>query len=206
MEALKLIRKTREYLDYIEEHVLNIQNAWSEIQVKCRDMRFVYDDFVYNWISMEVQRHDVSKLSPEEFVQYRRQFYPANDREKGCGFDEAWENHKYCNPHHWETWTKETYTNPYEWEVHCVHMVIDWTAMGYKFGDTAQKYYEANKDKINLPNYAENFIYEIFERIKNNEPGRHETTSDDTREKVSTCNPSCDFPRRKARTIADLRR
>jgi hypothetical protein len=54
---------------------------------------------------------------------------------------------------------------PIEWAVHCTHMVIDWMAMGYKFGDTAQQYYEANKDKIELPDYAVDFIYEIFKRL-----------------------------------------
>ena len=45
-------------------------------------------------------------------------------------------------------------------------MVIDWTAMGYKFGDTAQEYYEANKDKIVIKEIAlYNFMYEIFDKI-----------------------------------------
>jgi hypothetical protein len=44
-------------------------------------------------------------------------------------------------------------------------MVIDWMAMGYKFGDTAQQYYEKNKEKIKLPGYAVKFMYEIFNRI-----------------------------------------
>ena len=181
MQALELINKTREYLNYLEEHILYVQKAWADIQVKCRDMRFVYDDFVYNWIGMEVQQHDISKLGPEELVQYRRQFYPLSDREKGAGFDAAWEHHKRFNPHHWENWTKETYTDPFEWEVHCVHMVIDWTAMGYKFGDTAKEYYEKNKHKIDLPDYAEDFIYEIFKRLEGDDPGRHETTPGDLR-------------------------
>ena len=44
-------------------------------------------------------------------------------------------------------------------------MVLDWMAMGYKFGDTAQEYYEKNKDKIALPNIAIPFMYETFERL-----------------------------------------
>lgn len=56
-------------------------------------------------------------------------------------------------------------SDPYAWEVHCVHMVIDWMAMGYKFNDNAKIYYERNKDKIKLPEYAVVFIYEIFNRI-----------------------------------------
>ena len=56
--------------------------------------------------------------------------------------------------------------HPDDWEIDCVHMICDWMAMGYKFGDTARQYYESHKDKINLPEIAIPFIYEIFDRIE----------------------------------------
>ena len=165
MKTLDIIQKTREYLDYLEEHIVNVEKAWKEMQVKCKDMRFIYDDFYHHWIDMQVQLHDVSKLSEYEFVQYRDAFFPLSYEEKEP-LGSAWEHHKRHNPHHWENWTSlKIVSNPNEWEVHCVHMVIDWMAMGYKFGDTAQKFYEKNKEKIDLPDYAIDFIYEIFKRI-----------------------------------------
>jgi hypothetical protein len=164
MQLLEQINQTRKYLDYIEEHVLNVRSAWQEIQAKCKDMNIVYDDFYYKWIDEEVFRHDLSKLSEQEFVQYRKSFYPT-DIESKYDMSEAWKHHKANNPHHWENWTKKDMSMPIEWAVHCTHMVIDWMAMGYKFGDTAQQYYEANKDKIELPDYAVDFIYEIFKRL-----------------------------------------
>lgn len=165
MNTLDVIKKTREYLDYIEDHVLNVQKAWSELQDKCKDMRFISDDYVWALIDDYVKQHDLSKLSEHEFIQYRKSFYPL-EHESKFDMSEAWEHHKENNPHHWENWTKKSGWIPFEWEVHCVHMVIDWMAMGYKFGDTAQSYYESNKDKIELPDYAVKFIYEIFERIR----------------------------------------
>jgi len=39
-EMLERIKKTREYLDYIEEHYMNVQKAWKELQQKCKEMRF----------------------------------------------------------------------------------------------------------------------------------------------------------------------
>lgn len=161
MQALELISKTREYLDYLEEHILNVRKAWAELQVKCKKMRFIYDDYVYNWIGGEVEMHDLSKLSEFEFIQYRKAFYPTTT-EPRFDMSQAWEHHKAENPHHWENWTKRSEYNPYEWEVHFVHMVIDWMAMSYKSGDSAREYYEKNKDKIKLPEYAVSFIYEIF--------------------------------------------
>ncbi|MGB3222501.1 MAG: DUF5662 family protein [Desulforhopalus sp.] len=165
MKIFEQIQKTREYLNYIENHVLNVQKAWTEITHKCKDMRFIYDDFVYNWIGGEIEEHDLSKMSEQEFVQYRKAFYPAESEGK-YDMSKAWEHHKDNNPHHWENWTKKDSNHPYEWEVHCVHMIVDWMAMGYKFGDTAEQYYESNRDKINLPDYAVDFIYEIFKRLR----------------------------------------
>ncbi len=45
MQALDLIGKTREYLDYLEEHILNVDRAWKEIQKSCKHMKFIYDDY-----------------------------------------------------------------------------------------------------------------------------------------------------------------
>lgn len=170
MEFKDKVKKTREYLDYLEEHYDNVQKAWKELQEKCKDMRFVYDDYMRGYINNEVNNHDMSKLSKNEFTQYRENFYPVDDKEKkNSDFSSAWEpweHHKENNLHHWENWTTKQFPDPYSWEVHCVHMVCDWMAMSYKFGDTAQEYYSKNKDKIILPDYAIAFIQEIFRRLK----------------------------------------
>lgn len=163
--TLEIIKKTQEYLDYIKEHVLNVRRAWEELQEKCKDMRFMCDGYCFFSILDEVDFHDISKLSEQEFVQYRKAFYPTPNAPE-FNMAEAWEHHKKNNPHHWENWSAIEWGGDPGWEVHCVHMVLDWMAMGYKFGDTAQSYYEKNEEKIKLPRYAIDFIYEIFNRTK----------------------------------------
>jgi hypothetical protein len=168
MKILEEINKTREYLDYIEEHVLNVKKAWEELKLKCKDMRFIYDDFYYFSIDTEIEHHDLSKMSEQEFIQYRKAFYPTDDEKWNCKYNisSAWEHHKDNNPHHWENWTSmENRSHPNEWEVHCVCMICDWMAMSYKFGGTAKSYYEKNKDKINISGDFITFIYQIFDRI-----------------------------------------
>jgi hypothetical protein len=167
MEIIEQINKTREYLDYIEEHILNVQKAWNVMEEKCVGMKFITDDLFYHTLASQIDWHDLSKLSEQEFVQYRKAFYPTV-REGKHSTGDAWEHHKTHNPHHWENWTANTgcTIHPDDWEIDCAHMVCDWMAMGYKFGDTAQQYYEANKDKIKLSKIAIDFIYEIFDRIK----------------------------------------
>jgi hypothetical protein len=165
VKGYEYIKRTREYLDYLEEHLSNVQKAWEILKSKCEDMRFILDDYVYQTLDNEIYNHDLSKFSEFEFVQYREAFFQGATAFTPLSLDRAWEHHKENNPHHWENWTKQEYVSPYEWEINCVHMIIDWMAMGFKFNDTAQIYYEKNKDKIILPDYAITFIYEIFNKI-----------------------------------------
>ncbi len=44
-------------------------------------------------------------------------------------------------------------------------MIFKEIAMSMKFGDTAREYYEKNKDKIKIPEWAEKMIYDIFDCV-----------------------------------------
>lgn len=158
MDGQDYIDKTRAYLDYVEEHLENVRQAFIIVSNACEGkMMWAGLDSAWMPFMAEVKAHDLSKFSPEEFVQYRANFYPVNDEDKASsGFDEAWENHKRENAHHHEV--LRNYMD-------VVHMVIDWTAMGFKFGDTAQEYYEANQGRIKLSDEHKKFMYEIFECI-----------------------------------------
>lgn len=157
MKGQDYIDATRKYLDYVEEHLDFVRLAFDELSRACEGMWWVGDDYSWHMLREEVEAHDLSKFSRYEFVQYRDHFYPVCERDKlQSGMAEAWEHHKLANHHHHET--VETYRD-------MIHMVIDWTAMGYKFGDTAQSYYEKNKKKIKIKDEFKRDMYEIFERI-----------------------------------------
>ena len=175
MQALETIAKTREYLDYVERHINNVARAWEEVMAAMERGSYPisYDDFRYNGLREEVARHDMSKLSADEFVQYRRCFYPtAAEKEKDPRppLGDAWEHHKKENAHHWENWTAadKKVSSPYDLEIHCTHMVIDWLAMSYEFGDTPRSYYEKNREKIELPEWAVKYITELFTDLEAN--------------------------------------
>lgn len=89
MKALEYIQKTREYLDYLERHIRNVQKAWEEIQDKCKDEYFVYDDMYWRALNDDICSHDLSKFSSHEFTQYRANFYPV---ESEIGSDQVKEN------------------------------------------------------------------------------------------------------------------
>jgi hypothetical protein len=164
---IEKIKKFREYLDYIEEHYNNVQKAWSLINEKCKDksFRFMYDDFVWGTIDAEVKAHDLSKLSEQEFTQYRQWFFPCESETKDKAlFDSAWEHHKLMNEHHWQNWTVKHTKSPYA-DAFLIMNIVDWVAMGIKFNDTAKDYYEKNKKDIDLPQWAVELMYKVFDCI-----------------------------------------
>lgn len=166
MKGFEHIKKIKEYCDYLEEHLSNMSSAWEIIKTKCYDLDVLNDPFHYKNINNLILDHDLSKFSKEEFIPYRDKYYPVLDNPYNeRDYYSAWENHLINNPHHWENWTNLNYDNNYEWKYHCLCMICDWVAMGLKFNDTALNYYEKNKEKIHIPEYAKSFLYKVLNKV-----------------------------------------
>ncbi len=169
MAAQDYIDKTREYLDYVEEHIENVRMSFVELNDKCQGQWWIVDDETWHTLRNQIEYHDISKLSAAELVQYRDKFYPVDGEKVGvrvgagmpCGIDDqfsnAWEHHKECNSHHHEV-VKD--------HIDVLHMVIDWMAMSLKFGDTPRQYYEANKDRIKLSDEHKKLMIEVFDCLE----------------------------------------
>lgn len=158
MKAQDYIESSRAYLDYVEEHIENVRKAFDELSRACTNkMAWVADDAFWFTLKSEVERHDLSKLSKEEFCQYRDHFYPTceKDKENSC-FAEAWENHKIENPHHHEA-AKSL--------MDVLHMIIDWMAMSYKFKDDPYDFYLKTKPNMKVPEDWHEFIEEVFQHL-----------------------------------------
>lgn len=158
------IKQTRAYCDYLEEHFNNITKAYKEVVEVCSKLDLFKGDLSIFHLIEVVKHHDVSKFSSNEFTQYRDKFFPINvlfefapEVFNPKTFNQAWEHHYTNNTHHWESATTQ---------LDVIHMVIDWTAMSYKFGGTAQSYYEANLHKIKLQPDLIGFMYIIFNKLK----------------------------------------
>jgi len=149
-----------EYAKYIEDHRANVMKAWKILQKPCKDMNFVYDDFLYETITGNIKNHDLSKYSQFEFIQYQERFFPTRHSIDGEELANAWEHHKQNNRHHWEN----VVVNGQIEDV--VEMVCDWMAMSFHFGDTAEDYYLKNESKIKLQDWQIKTIKEIFEAIR----------------------------------------
>lgn len=178
MEGLRHVAKIREYLDYVEDHLRNVARAWDIVQRALGNDWPMWDDHLFWTIDGLIREHDISKLSHAEFIPYQQKFFPVKGRAAGCDclpfddgipvatdFGPAWVHHKENNPHHWETWTTSPKRFPNEHVCHLICMVVDWVAMGLKFGDTAESYYQKNTEKIDLPKWAEEMLADVFRAI-----------------------------------------
>ena len=174
------IKATRDYLDYVENHYRNVQNAFAEFSRRIGSPKGVkkyndfiwetklYDDYWYFILKSIIEDHDLSKLGKEEFIQYRANFYPINDKEKEENkqdFANAWEHHKQSNNHHWQSRVGKTFNAylGYESEFLAIENAMDWIAMAYAFNETPiNKYYLENKHKMQLSEHDTKIIETVF--------------------------------------------
>lgn len=172
---IEVIDKEREYTKYILEHITNVQTAYNKliksrmfdtfeidldngdsITITSQDM-----DNIKAFLDFEINDHDQSKFSDEEFVPYRIHFYPTETEKKRIesdidfanqaedSFKTAWEHHWTNNPHHGKYFAFEFNKDKLIWEKldtpkdmpirDILHMICDWAAMSLKFdGDMAE--------------------------------------------------------------------
>lgn len=167
-EIIEKTRKEREYIDYIKEHIQNVQKAYEEITNMNNDkIKELYsnDAKLVNEVKQRVNIHDASKYQKEEFDAYRRNFHPINDEEKKNAkedFDKAWEHHWKNNDHHWQARQNTTELN----KPAVIEMICDWIAMGYKFNDRPYEYYKKNKNEIKLNNLEKDYTESILNAIE----------------------------------------
>ena len=132
-----------EYLNYITEHIGNVVRAFNEYGKELCEVLAVD----YKLLKSLIDLHDESKFEEEEFEAYRQYFYTADGEEKDQRvFDLAWEHHYRSNPHHplyWKTTSGYADMTP----GYIAEMLLDWQAMGYKFGDSAYEFYHSPKSE-----------------------------------------------------------
>lgn len=160
MAGQDYIDSTRAYLDYLEEHLNNVAKAFSELSEASggKGEPWVNDDYSWHLLREEVINHDLSKFSPEEFMQYRANFFPVSDKDKAqSGFEAAWEHHKRHNHHHHET--AENFFD-------VIRMMVDWIAMSYKFGDNPRDFYNKTKPSMKLSEDMHEFIERHFDYLE----------------------------------------
>lgn len=141
------------YMKYISSHIENVKKAFNEYGVELCET--IGAD--YNVVASNIEDHDRSKYSEEEFAGYRDYFYPDPEDERPeeaiiTAFRAAWLHHIHSNPHHPEYWNMVTGKEknkildmPSE---HIVEMICDWQSFAYKEDATGDAYDYFNKDNV----------------------------------------------------------
>lgn len=171
IESALINQKCKEYKEYIDNHVLNVQKAWIDMKNNQEAIEIIENfipntniDTIINLVDLLVQNHDSSKYSREEFDAYRKYFYPISPEEKEkCKdeFDAAWKHHYMNNMHHWDYWYYSG--NMDSMPMHFViEMICDWKAMEYAGYDSTVKWYEDNKNDIHLGDRQREFTENLI--------------------------------------------
>lgn len=162
----ELEMKEKEYIKYINEHCSNVRIAFLKYgEQLCRLLNVSLHSLEEN-----INRHDQSKFSEEEFEGYRNWFYPCTDEEKNKEeYDKAWIHHYTNNPHHPQYWIRDGYTEDMP-SVFIAEMLCDWQGMAIKFGTSTYEYYLKERDKKgfseNTKKILDVVVKEVFEGVK----------------------------------------
>jgi len=140
-EDPEYITKCSEYMNYINEHIDNVNKAFIKLfrnpekEVKIDGYNDQELSEILDILEKEVENHDASKFTDKEFEPYRKRFSPTKkeieayrediDLEQFMveDYNDAWFHHYTRNPHHpkfWKnTFIKESgkYGNPLKWSV-----------------------------------------------------------------------------------------
>ena len=138
MTEVKFKRKNDEYKAYIIEHIKLVKVAFTLLE---SDFRLILGDTLFYILQYNIEEHDKSKFSTEEFESYIQWFYPnPGEKTNKEMFDKAWEHHYKVNDHHPEHWVKNGIAYPMS-ALARAEMFCDWLAMSIKFNTVPSDWY-----------------------------------------------------------------
>lgn len=150
-----------DYVDSLQKHIETINIAGNKLGVPVN----------------QLNHHDDSKYSPEEFPYYARQFH--GDKGDPTGFAYAWLHHCHENKHHWQH-----YVYPAGYQVkgadiqngalkmpekYTLEMIADWLASSFCYTGSWNmgEWLSRNLGEIILHPKTADFVYAILVEIDN---------------------------------------
>ena len=175
--------KKKEYFFYINEHVNNVKKVYNEIMLPLMNVtgiiESVSDDEIKQAIisiKSDIEEHDSSKYSEEEFDAYRVNFHPTRSEQQAdddakeiarINFEEAWKHHYENNDHHPNFWYD--YKNKVSRDMSLgaiIHMLCDWEAMSMKFHTNTLEWFEkADKERNLMSDNTLKIVTELVNRL-----------------------------------------
>lgn len=152
-----------EYTNYIINHIDNVKKAYFWL----RDHSLIEEN-----ILDQLNLHDSSKYSDEEFQAYDNYFYGKQTEEVKEKFNYAWLHHIHNNPHHWQHWVlinDDDGTVGLEMPKADVYeMICDWWAFSHKSGNLYEifDWYKSHKKNMILHSNTKKLVEDTLEKIK----------------------------------------
>lgn len=121
-----------------------------------------------------IEFHDMSKNTPDEYTPYDNYFYGEQTPEIIEAFNRAWLIHIHRNPHHWQYWVLIN-DEPKEGTIliempypYIIEMICDWWAFSWIKGNLSEMFawYKDHADYIKMHNNTRSIVEEILEMIR----------------------------------------
>ena len=173
--------KNEEYTNYINTHIKNVELMFNKYFIPLLNKENISskidDKILKETISNmgeQIKKHDSSKFSKEEFIFYRKKFYPTSfeknniDMQKQINkdFKNAWKHHYKNNPHHPFYWIEENGNIKNMSLNYIIEMICDWFAMSFYFKSNFKKWFDnAVKEKNSMNDYTKELVNEILFNI-----------------------------------------
>lgn len=161
---------SREYDNYLQEHIENVQKGFRWMQEHLPSL--ISDEFDYSNI---LYHHDNSKRQPKEYKAYDAFFYGRNKSFQVVqDFNYAWLHHIHHNPHHWQYWIliadeaeegTKALDIPYPY---IIEMICDWWSFSWKTGNLYEifDWYKQHKERMILSTKTRATVEDILNKIK----------------------------------------
>lgn len=174
------------YLNYIKEHIQNVIKAFEIFfQPILEDPTVMINSEYYSdqefrdacRIAEEnIQHHDDSKFSDDEFDGYRAKYFPTKAEEVDDDFQKlvnsayqnSWYHHYKHNHHHPLYWMDEETNTPKDMSLDAIiEMICDWEAMSIKMGQDTLDWYEnhAQDEKKAMTEKTKSIVEDILYNI-----------------------------------------
>lgn len=156
------------YSEYISNHIANVKKAYLWLKDRAIiDLKEAEADFLN-----QLNIHDLSKYSEEEYYAYDSYFYGTETEKAKKDFDYAWLHHIHENPHHWQHWVlvnDDEGTYALEMPKEFVYeMICDWWSFSHKTDNLYEifDWYKAHSKKMILHENTRKLVEEILDKIK----------------------------------------
>ena len=152
------------YDEYLHDHIKGVKDALAWMM----EHKIVPIDVI---TLVDIQDHDLSKYSSEEYKAYDDYFYGNKSSKVVEAFNYAWLHHIHNNPHHWQYWVLKHDDEPEEVlempERYVYEMVADWWSFSWKSKNLYSifDWYEKHKGMV-LHENTRKLVENTLEKIK----------------------------------------